>query len=416
MNREPIEVIRKPDHSIATAVTHSKRNFPTMPQLYLELMENKDKINPTVVNRDYQPEIASEISDVLSVNNDDMIDATQTKTRVASSALPSRTDIEDNDDDDGDDDDNDDDDDDDNDEDDNDDDDDDDDDDDGDDGDDDDDDDGDDDDNDEDDDDQTDFRERKATLNPHLTNKLYSLLRDDDDDVTNINSTEKFAQPGNQTNVYPPPSHEPPKLSDLEKTGALKRDKHIPNYTAEAFSTEEIDELKRELLFKFELLKKSYQNVVDIPEFTMHTDYQEMKRAYDHTVRRLSLDSNVESYKTYLIGGFMIIEFILGNWLKFDMQGFTQQQILNMNKYDRLLIELGEKNYVPEGSDWPVEIRLLFMILLNAAVFIVGKLIMKKTGTNFMSMMNGLNDFSRTEPKRRMKGPTIDLNDPTVPL
>ena len=42
-----------------------------------------------------------------------------------------------------------------------------------------------------------------------------------------------------------------------------------------------------------------------------------------------------------------------------------------MNKYEHLLIELGEKNYVPEGSKWPVEIRLLFTIVINAAIFII---------------------------------------------
>jgi hypothetical protein len=143
----------------------------------------------------------------------------------------------------------------------------------------------------------------------------------------------------------------------------------------------------------------------------MHSDYMDMKKTYENTVRRVSLESNVESYKTYLIGGFMVMEFILGHWLKFDMQGFTQQQILNMNSYERLLIELGEKNYIPEGSDWPVEIRLLFMIIINAGVFIISKLIMKKTGTNFMSMMNSMNQFQENTTKRKMKGPSIDVNN-----
>lgn len=393
MNKEPIEVIRQHDDNITSSISHSKRNFPNMPQLYLELMENKEKIHPSMVNKDYHPETASEISDVLSVNNDFI-----SKNPISqSSSLPiqSTSTNDDDDEDEDEDEENDDEDDEEDDEDEN--------------------------DNEDDEDTENDesssiqsvssstneYTETTSSkLNPHLTNKLYSLLRDDDDPIESRESFFKTPSESNQQNTPPP------KLSDLEKSGAIKRDKHIPDYSTQNVSAEELDELKRELLFKFELLKKGYQNMVDIPEFTMHADYNEMKRAYDHTVRRLSLDSNVESYKTYLIGGFMIIEFILGNWLKFDMQGFTQQQILNMNKYDRLLIELGEKNYVPEGSEWPVEIRLLFMILLNAAVFIVGKLIMKKTGTNFMSMMNGMNDFHRNEPKRKMRGPNIDINSP----
>jgi len=231
-----------------------------------------------------------------------------------------------------------------------------------------------------------------------ITNRLYNILSEE----------------------RPVENYDAPKLSDLENTGQLRRDKQIPDFTHGGFrntlSEEEQDDLKRDILFKFELLKKSYKNVpIEIPDFTMHSDYDNMKRAYDSTVRRVSLDSNVESYKTYLIGGFMVMEFILGHWLKFDMQGFTQQQILNMNSYDRLLVELGEKNYIPQGSEWPIELRLMFMIIINAGVFIVSKLIMKRTGTNFMSMMNSMNEFHKSTtgefPKRKMRGPNIDVTN-----
>ena len=88
------------------------------------------------------------------------------------------------------------------------------------------------------------------------------------------------------------------------------------------------------------------------------------------------------------------------------MQDFTKQQIVNMNKYEYLLIELGEKNYVPEGSKWPVEIRLLFTILINAAIFIVTKMVMKKIGSNLF----GVNDEQAQQvPKRRMRGPDANL-------
>ena len=95
------------------------------------------------------------------------------------------------------------------------------------------------------------------------------------------------------------------------------------------------------------------------------------------------------------------------------MQGFTQQQILSMNSYEKLLIELGEKSYVPSGSKWPCELRLLFLIIMNAAFFIVSKMIMKKTGANLMNMINGMNTSSMPAPtrKRKMRGPNINLDD-----
>ena len=137
-----------------------------------------------------------------------------------------------------------------------------------------------------------------------------------------------------------------------------------------------------------------------------------MKKTYEHTVRKLTLDSNVEQYKTYLIGGFMVVEYILGRWMKFDMEGFTNQQILNMNSYERLLIELGEKTYVPGDSSWPVEVRLLFLIIINAAFFIISRMIMKKTGSSLLNMVNSMNTAGRSNrPKRKMKGPQINLDD-----
>jgi len=97
------------------------------------------------------------------------------------------------------------------------------------------------------------------------------------------------------------------------------------------------------------------------------------------------------------------------------MSGFTKHQILNMSSYDKLLIELGEKSYVPGDSDWPVEIRLLFLIVVNAAFFLGGKLLQKKTGSNIFGMLenmgNTVNKAADVPKKRKMKGPEVDLDE-----
>ena len=208
-----------------------------------------------------------------------------------------------------------------------------------------------------------------------------------------------------------------PSLKELEKSGKFTLKKEMIDVGHVSMSEQEQEDAKRELLFKFELLKKSYKNA-SIPEFTIHSDYESMKKSYESTLRTLSLDKSVEDYKKYLIGGFMLMEFICGNWLGFDMQGFTQQQIISMNSYERLLIELGEKSYVPTGSKWPVEVRLLFLIVMNAAFFIISKIILKKTGSNLMGMINNMNASNtpsssggQSNPKRKMKGPTVNVDD-----
>lgn len=202
----------------------------------------------------------------------------------------------------------------------------------------------------------------------------------------------------------------PPTLAELAAKGHYTQKRTYRDLEQPVYNEQEEEDSKRELLFKFDLLRKSYKTA-SIPEFTIHSDLHSMEKSYEATVRRLSLDSTVDNYKTYLIGGFMLVEYVLGNWLGFDMQGFTQQQIVSMSSYERLLIELGEKSYIPGGSKWPVEIRLIFLIIINAAFFIVSKMILKKTGSNVLGMINSMNTAPVPKKKRKMRGPAIDLED-----
>jgi len=273
--------------------------------------------------------------------------------------------------------------------------------------------------------------EKKATSpSSNISDRLQELLKDDptenlkrsyEDKYSkrrdlNYRSVEQYKRSVNGNDL-------PPALSELEKQGGVMRKKELRDINNISSEEQYDEDAKRELMFKMDLLRKSYPNSL-IPEYSIHSDYNSMKKAYESTVRRLSLDSSVESYKTYLIGGFMVCEFVLGNYLGFDMVGFTQQQILTINSYEILLIELGEKSYIPGGSKWPVELRLLFMILCNAGLFIVSKMIMKQTGSNLIGLINNMNRVNvntsssnvNSNAKRKMKEPTINVDDlPEIP-
>jgi hypothetical protein len=249
----------------------------------------------------------------------------------------------------------------------------------------------------------------QASLN--LSNKLQELLNKNPAPPSRATYAEKYTAPEQDKRFeeYQRSRKRLPTLSELEQQGTVVR-KEIAD--ASRLSIEDED-LKRELLFKFDLLRKSYKEQT-IPTFTIHSDYKMMQRSYEDTVRRLSLDTSVESYKRYLIGAFMLIEYAFGRWLKFDMKGYTQQQIVSMSSYEKLLIEIGEKAYMPDGEQWPVEARLVFLVIINTAFFLVGKMIMSKTGSNLMGAINNLNTATpaaAAPPKRKMQGPSINIDD-----
>jgi len=355
-----IQVIKLPRPESSEVKEVKDINDTRMPRMYLELLENKDKIKPNLVNREYDPD---EAESVYSFTTETQKPSSSKENEMAMDPIDEddedddfsfndeEKDEEDEEDEEED-----------------------------------------------EDDDEGDEEEEEEEEEEEITDtqrKLQEML---------------FSEEGAST--------EPPTLAQLQQRGEVRRNQVMPTFDT-ALNQEEEDEMKRELLFKFEILKKKYKHA-SIPDFSVHSDLTSMQRTYDNTVRHISLESSVDNYKNLLIGGFMLFEFILGVWLKFDMSGFTQQQILNMNQYDRLLIELGEKSYVPEGKQWPVEIRLLGLIVMNAIIFIISKLILQKTGANLMGMMNNIPSVRQENEqpkKRKMRGPDFsnipEINDDT---
>ena len=395
MRRKPykIKVIKVPSEK---RTIEYPQTFPRMPRLYLELIENKSKIKQDLINKEYvppantsgnsykTPDFDKETLMVDKINKlDQEIDSLDSKINVERSGISKRLNMLLSDDSD---------------------------------------------------------EEAEIKINEeikidkagggndsddseYLSERLKSLLKQED---MNSDSESGYASSVDSyrrkiPNVIPSRTEQnsyskrpsPPTLSELQQNGGYNPRSQLRDMDQINPNEADNEDQKREILFKFDLLKKSYPGS-NIPEYTIHTDINTLQKSYDDCVRRLSLDSTVESYKTYLVYGFMGCEFLLGNFLGFDMQGFTQQQVIQMHNYEKLLIELGEKSYVPSGSSWPVELRLLFMIIMNAAFFLVSKMMMKKTGANLMGMINTMNakkKVNTTAPKRKMRGPTINYNE-----
>ena len=119
--------------------------------------------------------------------------------------------------------------------------------------------------------------------------------------------------------------------------------------------------------------------------------------------------------------GFFGLEFLLTTFLKFDdIKGFASQQMVSINEYEKLLIEIGEKHQISVGSNWPAELKLVGMILTNAVIFIGTKMLFNATGNNILGMLNNVSSSTSStassssqpqKPKTKMKGPDIDLDD-----
>lgn len=187
-----------------------------------------------------------------------------------------------------------------------------------------------------------------------------------------------------------------PSLSDIQ-TGNVRTNRDL---TFLGKNDEKDIQRKRELLNRFKTLKRHYSDV-SIPEYTEYSDLQTMEREYDSIVRQLRIDSNVENYKKYLFIGFSLIEFLLTKYLKFvEISGFTEQQLLCMNQYEKILLEIGEKHQIEPSKQWGPEVRLMSIIAMNAVIF-VGTKMLFKAGSN----MDILKMFNPSQPKPQSPPP-----------
>ena len=151
----------------------------------------------------------------------------------------------------------------------------------------------------------------------------------------------------------------------------------IPDYSS--MSTVEQAQWREEFRIKFGLLRSAFRDY-SIPDIDPEEPLEVIHARYERYIRHIHISGAADSYRNYLILMFLIIELLATQVLGLPCNGYTMAQMRSMSKYERLLIELGEKWYVPGGSDWPVEYRIIFLALFNALVFMGIKWLAKYVG------------------------------------
>lgn len=160
--------------------------------------------------------------------------------------------------------------------------------------------------------------------------------------------------------------------------GVVAGEDEIPSPVEEKFL-----EAKRRADYrvKFSILREAYPQMA-IPEPDDQQSVDEIEIMYRQYIKRIHIDSSVDHNEQYLLALWMIMEVIGGRFLKLPIRGYTKNQFNYMKKYRMLLIELGERSYsAGMGEGWPVEVRILMMAGMNAAIFVL---------LNFLPSMMGI--------------------------
>lgn len=149
----------------------------------------------------------------------------------------------------------------------------------------------------------------------------------------------------------------------------------IPNYSG--MSLQEQAHYRANFRTKFGILREAWPNFY-IPDIPDTLSLEEIHTQYDVYIRNIHINKEVDQYKVYLVIVWLVIEFFCIK-IGLNIGGYTVVQMKSMNKYERLLMELGESNHketaVEVKSNWPVEIRIIFMALVNAVMFIIIKML-----------------------------------------
>lgn len=202
-----------------------------------------------------------------------------------------------------------------------------------------------------------------------------------------------------QSQVPQQQTHQPQLVqnqSSTPKQQTLPLPVKTPIVEEKPLTKEELVARAHDYFLKYQILQKSWPEYrfPNLDENLVFTKPQMIIDSYTTSIERIQIDMDVSQYKIALIIMFLVIEVVCVKFLGFDAGGYTLSQIKAMNRYEKLLIEIGERKLLAGGDSWPPEVKILFIGFFNCGLFILMKYLSSILGPQLISyispIVNGL--------------------------
>lgn len=174
----------------------------------------------------------------------------------------------------------------------------------------------------------------------HIDHRTSETYKDDDEDVY-VENPEKFMN----------------KISDKEE------DEEINQKTEEELSEERYD-----LLYSLKMLKRVSN--IEIPVYDDKiTSLKDLRSILRNVKRSNILENNMDNLKSMLKLFLSFSETVSTKFLSLDLTGFTNNEMKQIDKYNPMLFELSERNYLKWSTSLPLEFKLFSTIFFSMAVY-----------------------------------------------
>lgn len=155
---------------------------------------------------------------------------------------------------------------------------------------------------------------------------------------------------------------------------------------------DEIARFRADYKIKYSVLQHAYPNYgIHLPddEMSPETIYDNFYRY----IKQIHINNSMGNFRIGVLVLWCGMELVLTK-MGLDASGFAKSRVQTINRYELLLIELGETYGVSYGNNWPIEVRLFMMTLTDLILFIILKYLSSFLGgpealMNICNMLSG---------------------------